>query len=54
VIAYSGNLGTAFTNTGLQDQIAATPEPVFRTLLAVGMVLMGLVLWTRKRVTNQA
>ena len=54
VIAYSGNLGTAFTNTGLQDVMTATPEPVFRTLLAVGMVLMGLVLWTRKRVTHQA
>jgi hypothetical protein len=52
VIAYSGSLGVAFTNTGLQDVV--TPEPVFRTLLAVGMVLMGLVLWTRKRVTAQA
>jgi hypothetical protein len=53
VIAYSGSLGTAFTNTGLQD-VLPTPEPVFRTLLAVGMVLMGLVLWTRKRVTPKA
>ena len=51
VIAYSGNLGVAFTNTGLQD--ATVPEPVFRTLLASGIVLMGLVLWTRKRVTRQ-
>ena len=53
VIAYSGNLGTAFTNTGLQD-VLPTPEPVFRALLAAGMILMGLVLWTRKRVTHQA
>ncbi len=52
VIAYSGNLGVAFTNTGLQDAIA--PEPVFRNLLAGGMVLMGLVLWARKRVIPQA
>jgi len=54
VIAYSGSLGVAFTNTGLQDVVTPTPEPVFRTLLTVGMVLMGLVLWTRKRVTTQA
>jgi hypothetical protein len=52
VIAYSGSLGVAFTNTGLQDVM--TPEPVFRSLLAVGMVLMGLVMWTRKRVTHKA
>jgi len=52
VIAYSGNLGTAFTNTGLQDVL--TPEPVFRTLLTVGMILMVLVVWARKRVADKA
>jgi hypothetical protein len=52
VIAYSGSLGTAFTNTGLQDVL--TPEPVFRNLLVGGMILMGLVLLARKRVADQA
>ena len=47
VIAYSGNLGVAFTNTGLQDVV--TPEPGFRTLLASGIILMVLVLRARKR-----
>lgn len=51
VIAYSGNLGTAFTNTGLQDVM--TPEPVFRILLAGGMVLMALIVTIRKRVADQ-
>jgi hypothetical protein len=52
VIAYSGNLGTAFTNTGLQD-VLPTPEPVFRTLLAGGMILLFLVYRARKRVADQ-
>jgi hypothetical protein len=53
VIAYSGNLGVAFTNTGLQD-VLTTPEPIFRTLLGGGMVLMALILAIRKRVAAQA
>jgi len=52
VVAYSGTLGVAFTNTGLQDVV--TPEPVFRTLLTGGMILMALVVWARKRVADKA